>query len=88
MSSSKLTVNEELEQLQRETFSNFLNETNPANVLLMDRTTTNSPASIAAIGMALSAHPRAVERGFIPGAAALERTLATLHIFPGQHSGP
>ena len=81
MSSSKLIVDAELEQLQRETFSYFLNETNPANGLVMDRTTTNSPASIAATGMALSAYPAAVERGFMPRTAAVQRTLATLRFF-------
>ena len=88
MSSSKLTVDEELEQLQRETFSYFLNEANPANGLVMDRTTTNSPASIAAIGMALSAYPVAIECGFMPRAVAVQRTLATLRFFWGSPQGP
>jgi len=77
----KLTVDKELELLQRETFGYFLHEANPANGLVMDRTTTNSPASIAAVGLALSAYPVAVERGFMSRTAAVERTLTTLRFF-------
>ena len=44
----KLTVDAELEKLQRESFDYFLHETNPANGLVIDKTAVNWPASIAA----------------------------------------
>jgi len=52
MSSKKLTVDAELEKLQRETFGYFLHETNPANGLVIDKTAADWPASIAATGAA------------------------------------
>ena len=45
MSSKKLTVDGELEELQRESFEYFLHETNPANGLVIDKTAVNWPAS-------------------------------------------
>ncbi|MHB8423858.1 MAG: glucoamylase family protein [Gammaproteobacteria bacterium] len=88
MRSKKLTIAEELEKLQRETFGYFLHETNPLNGLVIDRTAPNSPASIAAIGLALSSYPVAVERGFMPRAAAVKRTLMTLRFFCNSPQGP
>ena len=52
----------ELDRLQRESFCYFLHEANPANGLIIDKTATNWPASIAATGCALAAYPVAVER--------------------------
>lgn len=52
MSSKKLSVDAELEKIQRETFGYFLHETNPANGLVIDKTAANWPASIAATGPA------------------------------------
>jgi hypothetical protein len=78
MSGQKLTVDAELETLQRETFGYFLHETNPANGLVIDKTAANWPASIAATGLALACYPVSGERGFMPRAVAVERTLATL----------
>ena len=74
MSRGPLTVDVELERLQRETFSYFLHETNPANGLVIDKTAAEWPASIAATGFALAAYPVAVDRGFMPRAAAVART--------------
>jgi len=88
MSSGKRTVDAELEKLQRESFGYFLNETNPANGLVIDKTATNWPASIAATGLALAAYPVGVERGFMSRAAAVERTLATLRFFWNSPQGP
>jgi hypothetical protein len=81
MSSKKLTVEADLEKLQRETFGYFLHETNPANGLVIDKTAADWPASIAATGLALACYPVSVERGFMPRSAAVERTLATLRFF-------
>ena len=38
MSHNAITVDAELEKLQRETFGYFLHETNPANGLVIDKT--------------------------------------------------
>src|ERR1700685_1526500 len=77
-SSKKLTLAAELENLQHQSFNYFLYETNPANGLVIDKTEANWPASIAATGFALASYPVAVERGFMPRAAAVERALTTL----------
>ena len=88
MSKKKLTVEAELEILQRESFSYFVHETNPANGLVIDKTAPDWPASIAATGFALASYPIGVERGFISRAAAVERTLATLRFFRNSPHGP
>src|SRR5476651_2127001 len=88
MSRQRLTVEEELEILQRESFSYFVHETNPANGLVIDKTAPDWPASIAATGFALASYPVGIERGFISRAAAVERTLATLRFFWNSPQGP
>ena len=67
-----------LDELQRSTFSYFLEETNPRNGLVADSTRENSPSSITAIGFALAAYAVGAERDFITRADALERMLTTL----------
>jgi hypothetical protein len=88
MNRKKLTIEAELEILQRESFSYFVHETNPANGLVIDKTARDWPASIAATGFALAAYPVGIERGFMSRAAALERTLATLRFFWNSPHGP
>lgn len=88
MSSKKLTIDAELEKLQQDTFEYFLHETNPSNGLVIDKTASDWPASIAATGLALAAYPVGVERGFISRAAAVERMLATLRFFWNSPQGP
>src|SRR5476651_1465132 len=88
MSRQRLTVEEELEILQRESFSYFVHETNPQNGLVCDKTAPDWPASIAATGFALAAYPVAVERGFITRASAIETILATLRFFWNSRQGP
>src|SRR5450759_3488815 len=88
MSRQKLTIEAELELLQRESFSYFVHETNPANGLVIDKTAENWPASIAATGFAWAAYPVGIERGFISRAAAVGRTLATLRFFWNSPQGP
>ncbi len=68
MSGGKPNCDVDLEILQRQSFSYFLNETNPDNGLVIDKTAADWPASIAATGFALAAYPVAVERGFMPRA--------------------
>ncbi|MBW6503230.1 hypothetical protein K0B90_02990 [bacterium] len=70
-----------LDQLQRAAFGYFLQAVNPANGLIADTSRENSPASIGAIGFALSAYPVAVERGWMVRADAVKRSLATLRFF-------
>ncbi|MBA3755297.1 MAG: hypothetical protein H0X02_03295 [Nitrosomonas sp.] len=88
MSSRNLTIDAELKKLQHISFSYFLHETNPANGLVIDKTAEGWPASIAATGLALASYPVAVERGFIPRSAAVERTLITLRFFWNSPQGP
>ena len=69
----RLTIEAELEILQRKSFSYFVHEVNPANGLVSDKTAADWPASIAATDFALAAYPVGIERGFMSRAAALER---------------
>ena len=78
----------ELGKLQHASFNYFLHETNPVNGLVIDKTEADWPASIAATGLALAVYPVGVERGFMPRAAAVERTLTTLRFFWNSPQGP
>lgn len=84
----KLTTEAELHKLQLATFKYFLNETNLANGLVIDKTALNWPCSIAATGLALTAYPVAIERGFISRDEAVERILTTLRFFWNSPHGP
>ena len=80
---------ERLHTLQQNTFRYFWKETNPENGLIPDNTAAGDiPASIAGVGFALGSYPVAVERSFVPRAAAVERTLATLRFFWNAPQGP
>jgi hypothetical protein len=68
-----------LRRLQRDSFEYFVREINPANGLVLDKTALNWPASIAAMGMALSVYPVGAERGFMKRAEAARRTLMMLN---------
>jgi hypothetical protein len=70
-----------LDTIQRGAFEYFLHETNETNGLVRDKTSADAPASIAAIGLALTNYPVGVERGFITRAEAAKRTLTTLRFF-------
>lgn len=83
------TSNEEmLQQLQKDTFEYFRHEINPENGLIADCTSEGTVASIAAVGLALSAYPVAVERGFMTRASAVEKVLTTLRFFWNSPHGP
>ena len=88
MNPDEPAVELELETLQRDAFGYFLHETNPRNGLVLDKTAPDWPASIAATGLALSAYPVAVERGFVERGAAVERVLTTLRFFWTSRQGP
>ena len=77
-----------LDALQREAFAYFVHEANPLNGLIADKTQTGCPASIAAVGFALSCYPIGVERGFMTRADAVTRTLATLRFFHQSKQSP
>jgi hypothetical protein len=78
-----------LDTLQRNTFDYFWSQTNPANGLLADNTHQGDvPASIAGVGMALSAYVVGADRGFVARPDAVGRTLATLRFFRESPHGP
>lgn len=77
-----------LDAMQRHAFEYFLNETNPANGLVADKSQPGAPASIAAVGFALAAYPVGVERAWISRAEAIGRTLAALRFFWTSAQGP
>jgi hypothetical protein len=74
--------------LQRESFQYFVHEVNLSNGLVADKTKSGCPASIAAVGLALSAYTVGVERGFLSRADAIARTLAALRFFWNSPQGP
>ena len=77
-----------LDTIQRRAFGYFLHETNRDNGLVLDKTSPDWPASIAAIGLALTAYPVGVERSLITRPDAIERTLTTLRWFWQSKQGP
>ena len=77
-----------LDAIQGEAFSYFAHETNCANGLVADLCSGVAPASIAAVGLGLTAYPVAVERGFISRSEAAARTLTTLRFFWESKQGP
>jgi hypothetical protein len=70
-----------LRALQHNSFNYFVNEVNDANGLVLDKTADDWPASIAAVGLALSSYPVGVQRGFMTHGEAMRRTLVTLQFF-------
>ncbi|MDQ6684436.1 MAG: hypothetical protein M3Z16_04850 [Pseudomonadota bacterium] len=76
-----------LRRLQKNSFDYFTHEVNPANGLILDKTEEDWPASIAAVGMALTAYPVGVERGFIGREDAIARVLTTLRFFATSEQG-
>lgn len=77
-SDAKLLQARTLRRLQQNSFGYFVNEVNRTNGLVVDKTAPNWPASIAAIGMGLTAYLVGAERRFIERKEAAERTLTTL----------
>ncbi len=75
------------DDIERRTFDFFWANGNPANGMVPDRYPSNSPASIAAIGMALTAYVIGVDRGFVTREQARARTLATVRFFRNAPQG-
>lgn len=73
-----------LSRLQRDSFDYFIHETNPANGLVLDKTADNWPASIAAMGMALTVWLVGAWRRFITRADAAQRSLTMLRFLAGS----
>jgi hypothetical protein len=76
-----------LDSLQEETFGYFLHEVNDENGLVLDKTQEDAPASIAAVGLALTAYPIGVERQYMSRQEAVQRTLATLRFLWNSPQG-
>lgn len=76
----QLTIEEELflDSLQYKTFLFFWHECNPANGLVKDRSTKDSPSSIAATGFAIPSWAIGAEKKWITREQAAERTLTLL----------
>ena len=70
-----------LDELQRDTFRYFVEETDPHTGLVPDSTRDGAPSSIAAVGFALAAYAVGSERRFIKRSEAIKRVLATLRFF-------
>ncbi len=70
-----------LDTLQYKTFLYFLDECNPENGLVKDRSTENSPSSIAAVGFALPVWAIGSEHNWITRNKAVDLTLAALKFF-------
>ena len=70
-----------LDDLQRKAFRYFERHADPKTGLVLDSTQPGQPASIAAVGFALSCWPVAVERGWMLYHHALTLTLAALRFF-------
>ena len=64
-----------LEQVQREAFRFFVEQSHPETGLVRDSTQPGSPCSIAAVGFALTSYPIGVRRGWLSRADALARSL-------------
>jgi hypothetical protein len=74
--------------VQKRTLRYFWETTNPLTGLAVDRYPSPAPASIAAVGFALTSYPIGVERGHITRRQAVERVATTLRFFEAAPQGP
>jgi hypothetical protein len=70
-----------LEYVQETSFDYFWYGANPANGLVPDRSTSDSPCSIAAVGFGLTAIGIGADHGWITRTQAVARVLTTLNTF-------
>src|SRR5436309_9961134 len=87
---SVIISDDQLEALQWVTVDYYLHEVNHHNGLVGDKTQEGTPASIAAVGMALASAPVIVERGILPRDFMAKRVLTKLRFFwnSPQGTGP
>jgi hypothetical protein len=78
---------EELAQLESDTFKYFAESINLENGLIPDNTREGAPCSITVVGFALTAYPIAVERGYMARAEAIKRCLLSLRFFANGPQG-
>lgn len=78
---------EMLAELRRVNFKYFLDQWNDRTGLIADKTEAASPASIAAVGLGLSAYVVGVERNLISRTEAVQRTLKVLRFFHASPQG-
>ena len=77
-----------LDSIQHKTFLFFMNERNPENGLVKDRSASWAPASIASIGFALPSYAVGVERGWITRDESAKITLTILNFFMNSVQSP
>ncbi|RLI00278.1 hypothetical protein DRO38_06800, partial [Candidatus Bathyarchaeota archaeon] len=78
---SDMSDDDFLDMVEHATFNYFWNEANQSNGLIRDRSTPDSPCSIAAVGFGLSAICIAESRGWVNRRDASDRILTTLETF-------
>jgi hypothetical protein len=79
---------DQLDDLQWVSLDYYLREVNHRNGLVGDKTQDGSPASIAAVGMALATAPVIVERRILPRDFMAKRVLTKLRFFWTSPQGP
>ena len=77
-----------IDSLQFRSFKYFVEQTNPANGLVKDRSTASSPVSIAAAGFSLPVYAVGVEHGWIKRSEALKRTTAMMKFLLSSKQNP
>jgi hypothetical protein len=78
---------EMLNELLSDTFPYFINQVNPVNGLVADKTKAGSPASIAVVGFALSCYVIAIERGLLTRKEGIDKTRTILSFFYNSPQG-
>lgn len=84
----QVLTDQDLNRLQLTTLQYYLHESNPANGLVRDKTQEGAPASIAAVGLALSSLPILVERGVVSREFAPEVAMRKMRFFRDAPHGP
>lgn len=77
-----------LDDLKGRAFEYFRNEWNPTNGLIADKNQKGSPASIAVLGMGLTAYTIASECSLMLRSEAVARTLVALKFLKSSQQGP
>src|SRR6185295_11472114 len=70
-----------LDSVQHSAFLYFWEQANPSNGMVKDRSTSDSPASIAAVGFGLSALTVGIDHGWITRQQGRDRVKTTLNTF-------